>query len=293
MDAQLKALADGTRRRILDLIWDGERTASDIASHFSITRPAVSQHLKVLLEAGLVELRAAGTRRYYRCGRPALSALRGSMETFWDNRLARLKTAAEAEERRSTDMSANVAVDNSAADRMSAVQGEIKALEQELVGLRAAAPKEEVADYEFTDWQGAKVRLSSLFGDKDELILIHNMGQSCPYCTMWGDGYNGVIPYVNKRAAFVVASPDDIDTQKRHAQNRGWKFPMVSSAGSSLFKDMGFEDQDGGPTPGVSTFHMTSDGRIERYGRASFGPGDKFCSVFNFFDLLPEEKGTD
>ena len=191
-----------------------------------------------------------------------------------------------------TSKSVNVAVDNNAADRMNAVRDEIKGLEKELVGLRAAAPKEEVADYELTDRQGAKVRLSSLFGDKDELVLIHNMGKSCPYCTMWADGYNGVVTYVNKRAAFVVASPDDVDTQRRHAQNRGWKFPMVSSKGSSLFKDMGFEDDEGKPTPGVSTFHKTGGGRIERYGRASFGPGDKFCSVFSFYDLLPQENGA-
>ncbi|MEE8276374.1 MAG: metalloregulator ArsR/SmtB family transcription factor [Alphaproteobacteria bacterium] len=292
MDAQLRALADATRRRILNLIWDGERTASDIASYFAITRPAVSQHLKVLLEAGLVRLRAAGTRRYYRADRRALAALRGIMEAFWDDRLARLKAAAEAAEKRRKDMAPNLSVDtdNPATQRIVAIQDRIKELEQEIVGLRAEAPKEVVEDYELTDWQGGKVRLSSLFGDKDDLVLVHNMGKSCPYCTMWADGYNGVFTYVNKRAAFVVASPDDVGTQKRHAGNRGWKFPMVSSQGTALFKDMGFEGEKGDPYPGVSSFHKTGDGRIERYARASFGPGDKFCSVFSFYDLLPEEK---
>jgi DNA-binding transcriptional ArsR family regulator len=100
MDEALRALADGTRRRILSLVWDGERSAGDVASHFAMSRPAVSQHLRVLLDAGLVRVRAEGTRRLYAADRNSLLAVRALIETFWDDRLARLKAEAEAEQRR-------------------------------------------------------------------------------------------------------------------------------------------------------------------------------------------------
>ena len=95
MDEALRALADGTRRRILSLVSDMERTAGEIATHFDISRPAVSQHLRVLLEAELVQVRVDGTRRHYRLNWQSMRAVRAGLETFWDERLARLKQAAE------------------------------------------------------------------------------------------------------------------------------------------------------------------------------------------------------
>jgi DNA-binding transcriptional ArsR family regulator len=100
MDTALRALADGTRRHILALVWHEERTASDIASAFAMTRPAVSQHLKVLRESALVSLRRDGTRRFYRANRAAIARLQAELAAFWDQGLARLKRAAEAAERK-------------------------------------------------------------------------------------------------------------------------------------------------------------------------------------------------
>ena len=168
------------------------------------------------------------------------------------------------------------------------IQGKISALEADLKALRQGAA-ETAKDYRFADGNGT-VTLSGLFGDKDELVLVHNMGADCPYCTMWADGYSGVTGYVEDRAAFVVASPDAPADQQKTAKSRGWKFRMVSSEGSSFFGDMGFEDADGKPFPGVSTFRKRGDGSIEHLASAAFGPGDKFCSVFSFFDLLPEKE---
>ena len=98
MEAALKALSDGTRREILRLVWSAEMPAGAIASRFSITRPAVSQHLKVLRDAGLVSERRAGVRRMYRARPEGLKDLRVFLEQFWGDRLEALKTAAEAEE---------------------------------------------------------------------------------------------------------------------------------------------------------------------------------------------------
>ena len=100
MDTTLRALADGTRRQILALVWRQERAAGDIAAAFAVTRPAISQHLKVLLESDLIQMRRDGTRRLYHANRRAVARLRSELATFWDNSLPALKHAAEETERR-------------------------------------------------------------------------------------------------------------------------------------------------------------------------------------------------
>ena len=82
------------------LIRSAELTSGDIAAHFDITRPAISQHLQVLTAAGLVHVRKDGTRRLYQLRAEGLTDLRAFLETFWDDQLLHLKQAAEAEERR-------------------------------------------------------------------------------------------------------------------------------------------------------------------------------------------------
>jgi len=145
---------------------------------------------------------------------------------------------------------------------------------------------EQVEDYEFLGSENQKINLSGLFGQKKDLILVHNMGTSCPYCTMWADGFNGLLPHLEDRASFAVSSPNEPATQKEFASARGWQFQMVSTKGTSFAKDMGFE-KDGMPTPGVSVFYKDGD-KIIRTGRDDFGPGDKYCSTFPFFDLLKD-----
>lgn len=142
-----------------------------------------------------------------------------------------------------------------------------------------------VNDYEFYNWQNKKIKLSKLFGNKNDLILIHNMGKKCPYCTMWADGFQGVLKHLENRAGFVVISPDKIKIQKEFAKKRGWKFEMVYSTGP-FTRDMGFETRKKEPLPGVSVFHKERDGKILRVAKAEFGPGDKYCIVWHFFDLL-------
>jgi DNA-binding transcriptional ArsR family regulator len=99
MDAALKAIAEPRRRRILTLVRDDEVSAGEIAAHFDVTRPAVSQHLTVLKEAGLVSERRDGTRRLYRARPEALAELRRFLEKFWDERLTNLKREAERKEK--------------------------------------------------------------------------------------------------------------------------------------------------------------------------------------------------
>jgi DNA-binding transcriptional ArsR family regulator len=99
MDAVLQAIAEPRRRRILELIGPEELSAGEIAARFEVTRPAISQHLTVLNEAGLVNVRREGTRRIYRARPDGLRELRAYLDEFWSVRLNRLKAAAEQAER--------------------------------------------------------------------------------------------------------------------------------------------------------------------------------------------------
>jgi DNA-binding transcriptional ArsR family regulator len=98
----LKALGTPRRREILRLVWTAELAAGEIASHFDVTRPAISQHLRVLKEAGLVSERRNGTKRLYRARPESIAELRAYLESYWDQSLRLLKQAAEQEEQGGT-----------------------------------------------------------------------------------------------------------------------------------------------------------------------------------------------
>ena len=96
----LQALADPTRRSVLEQLRHGPRAVGEIAARLPVSRPAVSQHLRVLKEAGLVTERQDGTRRLYRVDPDGLAGLRQYLDGFWEEALANFKAAAEAEKRR-------------------------------------------------------------------------------------------------------------------------------------------------------------------------------------------------
>lgn len=99
MDSALHALTEPRRRAILNIVRGDEMAAGEIAAYFDVTRPAISQHLKVLREAGLLDERRDGTRRLYRARRDGMREVREYLETFWSDRLLDLKRVAEQEER--------------------------------------------------------------------------------------------------------------------------------------------------------------------------------------------------
>lgn len=98
MDAVARAVAEPTRREILRLVRDDERTVSNIAEHFDMSRPAISQHLKVLTEAELVTVRNEGTRRFYRARPEGLAELTEWMTGFWSTSLQTLAIEVEREQ---------------------------------------------------------------------------------------------------------------------------------------------------------------------------------------------------
>jgi DNA-binding transcriptional ArsR family regulator len=99
----IASLSVPSRREILNLLRNGELTSTAIAEQFEISAPAVSQHLKVLQNSGLVVVRKSGTKRYYRIRKEGFEDLKAFIDQFWDDSLLRLKEAAEEEERRNNE----------------------------------------------------------------------------------------------------------------------------------------------------------------------------------------------
>jgi DNA-binding transcriptional ArsR family regulator len=103
VDDTLRALANPTRRAMLELVWDAERSSSEIADAVGATRPATSQHLKVLRDAGLVNVRADGNQRLYRVDAERMAEVRAALERFWGARLGRLSAAIATDRERGAD----------------------------------------------------------------------------------------------------------------------------------------------------------------------------------------------
>lgn len=155
---------------------------------------------------------------------------------------------------------------------------------EELAALKRRLPPEEVKDYLLRGPEG-RVHLSELFRGKKDLIVVHNMGRACRYCTMWADGFNGLRHHFADRAGFAVVSPDAVATQQRLAKSRGWEFPFYSGKGGTFIKDMGYLPKPTEPMPGVSTFRRKGR-KLYRIATAPFGPFDPYCPTWPLFALL-------
>lgn len=172
---------------------------------------------------------------------------------------------------------------------LSTLYDEQRALRERFVKAIRSTPVIISKDYEFevNGVQGAT--LASLFADKNDLIVIHNMGRGCKYCTLWADGLNGLLPHLTSRSSIVLMNGDSHDQQADIAQRRNWNFTMVRDADAVFTKDMGFASEHDGKLhrmPGFSTFFRHDDGTIERVGFDFFGPGDVYMPVFPMFEML-------
>ena len=171
-------------------------------------------------------------------------------------------------------------------DRIKELEKQMYDLSQELIAEREKAVPQPVENFHFETAEGP-VSLSSLFGDKKELIVIHNMGKTCNYCSLWAETLQSTIPFVETRAAYVLVNPNSPAEQKEFAASRGWKFPMVTDATGEFTKAMGYLTDDGHWGPGCSAFVRNDDGSISRTGTTEFGPGDAFAPIWHFWSLLP------
>jgi len=180
---------------------------------------------------------------------------------------------------------------------------------ERVAALRRQLPATPAQDYELREAPLAggpprEVRLSELFGAHGTLILMHFMfgGQQespCPMCTMWADGYDGVVPHIAQRAGFGVVVEGDPERFRAHAQARGWRnLRLLSSGGSSLKDDLAMQSPEGHQFPGVSVFTRDAQGGLAHTytGAAMPRPGewrgmDLLSPVWHFLDLTPEGRG--
>ncbi|HAY33311.1 MAG TPA: DUF899 family protein [Ignavibacteria bacterium] len=182
-----------------------------------------------------------------------------------------------------------------AKENLSEIDKEIELLRKKRIELNSVIASMDVNDYTMKDRNGKDVKLSEMFGDKSHLILIHNMGKGCSYCTMWADGFKDTYKEIEKKASFVLVSPDSPEVHKEFADSRGWNYRTYSAAGTDFIFDMGYEirkDDKKYYWPGVSVFEKKEDGNIVRVTKDEFGPGDFYCNIWHFIDLLPNENIT-
>ena len=162
------------------------------------------------------------------------------------------------------------------------LEAEIMEKALKLAALRKAEPPVEVRDYAFQTLTG-ETMLSDLFAGRDRLLVIHNMGQGGRYCTLWADGFNGLVSHLEDAMAVVLVSKDPPETQRRLAQDRGWRFRMASHGGGAYMTDqrkMAGHDN----CPGAVVYERRN-GKIFRRGRAAFGPGDLYSPIWHLLAL--------
>ena len=161
----------------------------------------------------------------------------------------------------------------------------------ELNALRKTNPGTSVPNYTFETLTG-QVTLLELFGGKDKLLAIHNMGQGCRYCTLWADGFNGLLPHLESVLSVVLLSKDAPDVQRRFANARGWRFRLVSHGGGAYISDQSVCDGDDN-FPGAVVYERDCD-TILRKNTCVFGPGDLYCAMWSLLGLagLDDEDWT-
>ncbi|MGF1720836.1 DUF899 family protein [Vibrio kyushuensis] len=167
---------------------------------------------------------------------------------------------------------------------------EIQALEQQifelnmkLVELRKTNRFNlEVPNYTFQTLNG-DTSLLELFAENDKLLVIHNMGQGCRYCTLWADGFNGFVPHLESAMSLVLVSKDAPEVQRRFANSRGWLFGLASHSGGQYIQEQSvLEGQSN--VPGAVVYERKGD-KIFRQSACIFGPGDLYCSMWSLLGL--------
>ncbi len=162
------------------------------------------------------------------------------------------------------------------------LERQIFELNAKLNELRSANSGEEVKNYEFETLEG-RTGLLDLFGEKEHLLLIHNMGQGCRYCTLWADGFNGFVPHLESAMALVLVSRDDPEVQRRFANSRGWRFRLASHGGGDYIREQSVMAGENN-MPGAVLYERRGD-RVFRKNSCIFGPGDLYCPAWQFLSM--------
>jgi predicted dithiol-disulfide oxidoreductase (DUF899 family) len=186
-----------------------------------------------------------------------------------------------------------------ARERLRAAEIDLRDRIEAVAALRRSLPPGPVvADYTFIE-NGNHVRLSELFdAGKPDLILYHLMywaddDEFCPMCSMWLDGFNGIVPHVTQRANFVIASRAPLDKLQAWGARRGWnRLRLLSDDGPSFARDIEAEDAEGRPDSTVVVFAKDGD-RVRHVYTAHPLLEDRergidlLSPVWHLFDLMP------
>ena len=168
------------------------------------------------------------------------------------------------------------------AEDAAALEMQIYELTLKLHEARKATPRKPVRNYSFATLTG-EVTLLDLFAGRDKLLVVHNMGQGCRFCTLWADGFNGQLDHLEDALSVVLVSKDDPQTQRQFANSRGWKFRLASHGGGDYISEQtvmkGQENY-----PGAVVYERDGD-EIYRLNSGIFGPGDQFCALWSLLSL--------
>lgn len=151
-----------------------------------------------------------------------------------------------------------------------------------LAALRRAEADAPVANHRFATLDG-ETDLLGLFGDRETLLLIHNMGAGCRYCAVWADGINGILHHLEDAMAVVLVSKDAPAAQRRMALERGWRFRTASHGGGDYMAERcSFGEHRN--MPGAAVYARAGDAVVAR-GQTFFGPGDIYSPLWSFLSL--------
>ena len=174
------------------------------------------------------------------------------------------------------------------ATKIAALEQRIGGLIDELRTLRKASAGEAVPNYTFATADG-ETTLRDLFGQREKLLVIHNMGQGCRYCTLWADGFNGLLPHLEDALAVALVSKDPPPVQRAFANSRGWRFRMASHGGGAYIQEQGvFGEAEN--YPGAVVYERDGDA-IVRKNACVFGPGDLYCALWPFLGMAGIDGG--
>lgn len=162
------------------------------------------------------------------------------------------------------------------------LEREIFELTAKLNELRRQSTGQEIKNYTFQTLNGP-VSLLDLFGDREQLLLIHNMGQGCRYCTLWADGLNGFVPHLESVMALTLVSKDTPEIQRQFANSRGWRFSVASHGGGDYIQEQTVM-QGADNMPGAVLYERRGE-QIFRKNSCVFGPGDLYCSIWNLLGM--------
>ncbi len=151
-----------------------------------------------------------------------------------------------------------------------------------LNALRKQTLPQPVPNYNFASPCG-EVNLMDLFGDRRLLLAIHNMGQGCRYCTLWADGFNGILHHLESVMSVALLSKDAPAVQRDFANSRNWRFQLASHGGGRYIHEQTVMQEDRNAA-GAVLYERQGDA-IYRKSSCVFGPGDLYCTLWSLLGL--------